>query len=102
MKDAPARISMIMQVIRVVPITLAQKDSQESEPDHQAMASEPSTPQAAHSVAVAQPSRRVRNTREMRSATGMRFVDSFSLSRKLIAGSGGGDLCGLSRDHTAM
>ena len=62
MKEAPARISMIMQVMRVVPMTLAQNESHDSEPDHQAIASEPSTPQAAHSVAVAQPSSRVRKT----------------------------------------
>src|SRR3712207_2561421 len=100
MKEAPARISMIMQVIRVVPMTLAQNESQDREPDHQAMAREPSTPQAAHSVAVAQPSSRVRNTSVIRSATGMRFVDSRNFSRKLMAGSGGGDLPGLSSDHT--
>src|SRR3712207_1267520 len=102
MKEAPARISIIMQVMRVVPITLAQNDSHESEPDHHAMASEPNTPQAAHSVAVAQPSRRVRKTSAIRSATGMRLVDSLSFSRKLILGSGGGDFSGLSTDHAAM
>src|SRR5215207_6033978 len=102
MNEAPARISMIMQVMRVVPMTLFQNESHDSEPDHQAMASEPSTPQAAHSVAVAQPSRRVRKTSAISSATGMRFVDSLSFSRKLMAGSGGGDFSGLSRDHTAM
>src|SRR5919112_575357 len=102
MNEAPARISMIMQVVRVVPITLAQNDSHDSEPDHQAMAREPSTPQAAHSVAVAQPSRRVRNTSAMRSATGTRLADSLSLSRKLIGGSGGGVLAGLRSDHRAM
>ena len=48
---------MIMQVMRVVPITLCpERRPTISEPDHQAIASEPSTPQAAHSVAVAQPS----------------------------------------------
>jgi hypothetical protein len=102
MKEAPARISMIMQVVRVVPMTLAQNDSHESEPDHQAMARDPSTPQAAHSVAVAQPSRSVRNTSAIRSATGTRLVDSFSFSRRLMAGSAGGVLSGLSSDHTAM
>src|ERR687894_521004 len=102
MKEAPARISMIMQVMRVVPMTLFQNESHDREPDHQAIASEPSTPQAPHSVAVAQPSSRVRNTSVIRSATGMRLVDSLSFSRKLIFGSGGGDFEGFSSDHTAM
>src|SRR5438309_598315 len=43
-----------MQLTRVAPITLAQNDSQDSEPCHQAIASDPSTPQAAHSATVAQ------------------------------------------------
>src|SRR3712207_5340527 len=102
MKEAPARISMIMQVIRVVPITLCQNDSQVSEPDHAAIASELSTPQAAHSVAVAQPSSRARNTRAIRRRHGMRFADSRIFSRKLIGGSGGGVRSGWRSDHTAM
>src|ERR671920_2586529 len=102
MNEAPARISMIMQVVRVVPITLAQNDSHDSEPDHHAIASEPSTPQAAHSVAVAQPSRSDRNTSAMRSITGMRLRDSRSFSGNVIAGSRGGVRSGCSRDHTAM
>src|SRR5918994_7717780 len=102
MKEAPARISMIMQVMRVVPMTLFQNESQDSDPDHQAIASEPSTPQAAHSVAVAQPSSRVRKTSVIRSATGMRLADSLIFSRRLICGSGGGAFFGLSSDHTAM
>jgi hypothetical protein len=55
MKDAPARISMIMQVSRVAPITLSQKRLAISVPLHQASSSAPRTPHAAHSVAVAQP-----------------------------------------------
>ena len=62
MNEAPARISMIMQVSRVAPMTLVQKLSQVSAPDHHAMSSEPSTPQAAHSVAVAQPISSTTNT----------------------------------------
>src|ERR1044072_9407156 len=96
MYDAPARISMIMQVTRVEPITLCQNDSQESEPCHQAMASEPSTPQAAHSVAVAQPMISVTNTRMISSITGMSCADSRSFVRNDIAGSGGGCLPGCS------
>src|SRR3954462_5391656 len=102
MKDAPARISMIMQVMRVVPITLALNESQESEPDHHAMASDPSTPQAAHSVAVAQPSMRDRNTRTIRKVIGMRFVEARSFSRNVMGGSGGGERSGCRRDQTAM
>ena len=62
MKDAPARISMIMQVTRVAPITLAQNALPREHAAHHAMPSEPSTPQAAHSVAVAQPISSDRNT----------------------------------------
>ena len=62
---------MIMQVMRVAPITLCQNDCQLSMPCHQAMASEPSTPQAAHSVAVAQPISSDRNTNAISSSVGM-------------------------------
>src|SRR3712207_3372338 len=102
MNEAPARISMIMQVMRVVPRTLCQNDAQLSEPDHQAMARDPSTPQAAHSVAVAQPRRRDRNTRAMSRRHGMRLTDSFSFSLSPIGGSGGGVRSGCRSDQTAM
>src|SRR3712207_19911 len=102
MKDAPARISMIMQVIRVVPITLAQNDSRVREPDHHAMASDPRTPQAAHSVAVAHPRSSDRNTSAMRRSTVTRLTDSFSFSRRLMGGSRGGVRAGFRSDHTAM
>jgi hypothetical protein len=102
MNEAPARISMIMQVTRVAPITLCQNDAQLSAPCHQAMASEPSTPQAAHSVAVAQPSSSDRNTSVMSSRQGIRLSDSEILRRHGIGGSGGGVLPGCSSDHSAM
>src|SRR5258705_1511118 len=102
MNDAPARISMIMQVSRVVPITLVQKLSHVSAPDHQAMASEPRTPHAAHSVAVAHPSSRTTKTRAMSSVQGMRLADSRSLKASEVFGSGGGIFSGLSNAHTAM
>src|SRR5690349_18323516 len=102
MKPAPVRISMIMQVSRVAPITLSQKDFQVSDFDHAAMPSQPSTPHAAHSVAVAQPSSSVAKTRMISSVTGMRLADSFSFSLKLIFGGAGGVLSGLSSDQTAM
>ena len=53
---------MIMQVMRVVPMTLAQNESHDSEPDHQAIAANRARPRRPHSVAVAQPSSRVEKT----------------------------------------
>src|ERR687893_728259 len=102
MNDAPARISMIMAVSRVEPMTLAQNVSQVSDPDHQAMAREPNTPQAAHSVAVAQPNRRVAKTSRMSSRQGMRFADSLSLARSDIGGSRGGCFSGLRSAQRTM
>src|SRR6185312_4343720 len=102
MYDAPARISMIMQVTRVAPITLCQNDSQLSMLCHQAMASEPITPQAAHSVAVAQPNSRAANTSRISSEVGISCADSRSFSRNVIFGSGGGCLFGLSSAQIAM
>ena len=102
MNDAPARISMIMQVSRVAPMTLVQKLSQVSAPDHQAMSSAPSAPQAAHSVAVAQPISSTKKTSAISSMQGMRLSDSLSFSRSDILGSGGGILSGLSSAQTAM
>src|SRR6476620_2806026 len=102
MKEAPARISMIMQVMRVVPITLCQNESQLRVPDHQAMASEPATPQAAHSVAVAQPRRSDRKTRAINSRHGIRLTDSLSFFLNGMCGSRGGVRSGCARDQTAM
>src|SRR6185295_18826759 len=102
MKDAPARISMIMQVMRVAPITLAQNDSHVSVRWYQAIRSEPSTPQAAHSVAVAQPSKRERNTSRINRSVGMSFADSLNFFRKDIGGSAGGVLCAFNNDQPAM
>ena len=61
---------MIMQFTRVAPITLSQNDFQLSAPCHQAIKSEPSTPQAAHSVAVAQPASSAVNTSMISSSSG--------------------------------
>src|SRR6185436_225629 len=102
MKEAPARISMIMQVTRVAPITLCQNDVQLSMPWYQAMTSEPMTPQAAHSVAVAQPHNSAANTSRISSSVGMSCADSRSFSRSDIFGSGGGVFSGCSNDHTMM
>src|SRR5260221_8293219 len=102
MNDAPARISMIMQVMRVVPITLAQKAGQVSVPDQAAIANEPSTPQAAHSVAVAQPSSSETKTSRMSRLQGIRLADSRNLSRSFIGGSAGGVFDGVASDQTMM
>src|SRR5512139_343476 len=69
---APARMNMIMQDRRVAPIRLCQKVSRFRPPDHQAMASEPSTPKAADSVAVAQPSSITQTMKTMSSVHGIR------------------------------
>src|SRR5499426_2801128 len=102
MYDAPARISMIMQLTRVAPITLSQNDLRSSMPCHQAIASEPSTPQAAHSVAVAQPSSSDRNTMVMSRRHGIRLSDSLSFSLNGSGGSAGGVFFGLASDHSTM
>src|SRR6185295_8314270 len=94
MYEAPARISMIMQVTRVAPITLCQNDGQLSMPWYQAMASDPITPQAAHSVAVAQPNRSAANTSTISSRVGISCADSRSLARSDMRGSGGGVFSG--------
>ena len=91
-----------MQLTLVAPITLAQNDSQLSEPCHHAMASEPSTPQAAHSVAVAQPISSDRKTKMISSRQGMRLSDSEMRWRRLIGGSAGGVRSGLASDQIAM
>ena len=79
-----------MQVTRVAPITLCQNDVQLSAPCHQAIASEPSTPQAAHSVAVAQPNSNYTNTSAINSSVGRSFADSRSFIRNGMGGSAGG------------
>src|SRR4051812_25210871 len=102
MYEAPARISRIMQLTRVAPITLAQNACHVSAPCHHAIASDPSTPQAAHSVAVAQPINSDRNTNAISSRQGMRLSDSAIFLRKLIGGSAGGVRFGLASDQAAM
>ena len=93
---------MIMQVTRVAPMTLAQNDGQSSMSCHHAMVSEPSTPHAAHSVAVAQPSSSDAKTRPISSIVGVSFADSRSFSRNAMGGSRGGVFSGCSNDHTMM
>src|SRR5262245_21862719 len=102
MKEAPARISMIMQVVRVVPITLCQNEVRSSEPPHHAINSEPSTRHAAHAVADAEPVISTTNSSRINSVSGMRLADSLSFSPKLMRGSGGGILCRCTMDQKAM
>ena len=91
-----------MQLTRVAPITLAQNDCQLSAPCHHAIASDPSTPQAAHSVAVAQPISNDRKTKTISSRQGMRLSDFAMRRRKLMGGSAGGVRPGLASDQIAM
>ena len=83
-------------------MTLAQNDSQLSDPCHHAIASDPNTPQAAHSVAVAQPISNDRKTKMISSRQGMRLSDSAMRLRRLIGGSAGGVRSGLASDQIAM
>ena len=76
---------MIMQVSRVAPITLCQNESQVSERCQAAMTSDPATPQAAHSVALAQPVISTRNTSAISSSTGRRFRRFLSFARSWCA-----------------
>src|SRR5262245_22137218 len=102
MNEAPARISMIMQVTRVAPITLCQNDVHDNAPCHQAMANEPSTPHAANSVGVAQPKRSERNTNVISRRQGMRLSDSLTFCLNGIGGSGGGVFSGWASDQITM
>src|SRR5262245_61754619 len=102
MNDAPARISMIRQVGRGAPRPLVQKLCQDSGPDHQAVSSAASAPEAGHSVAVAQRISSTTKTSTMSRVQGMRLRDSLIFHRNEVLGSGGGILCGLRRAQTAM
>src|SRR4030088_1889542 len=89
-KLAPARMNMIMQDRRVAPIRLSQNVRRLSPPDHQAIASAPSTPEVAASGAVAQPITipQTMNTISARHGTRCRALYSFSL-REILISSGG-------------
>src|SRR4029453_13652756 len=102
MNEAPARISMIIVVSRIAPIALAQNELQVRLLAHQAMASEPTTPHAAHSVAVAQPKSRLAVISRISSEQGIRFADSRSFMANDIGGSRGGVFSGRSSDQTTM
>src|SRR6202000_1495025 len=100
--EAPARMNMIMHETRVEPIRLPKKFSQVRLRLQPAIASEPSTPQAAHLVAVAQPAISTQTMRMMSSVQGMRLPEARIFSLKVISGSPGGTLSGWVLDHQAM
>ncbi|MCY1311902.1 hypothetical protein D9M70_622670 [compost metagenome] len=66
------------------------------------MASEPSTPKAAHSVAVAQPATSTQTMNTISSAQGMRLPDSRIFCMKVVGGSAGGTWSGWRRLHQPM
>src|SRR5262245_1769006 len=101
-KDAPARMNMIMHETRVAPMRLSMKLLHVRDLLHPAIASDPSTPYAAHSVAVAHPAISTQTMNAMRSAQGMRLPEALSFSRRLIGGSGGGVLSGFITAQQAM
>ena len=67
-----------------------------------AMASEPSTPQAAHSVAVAMPATSTQTMKTISRPQGIRLPERRSFSMKLQGASAGGTLSGLRRLHQMM
>src|SRR5262245_15561560 len=95
-------MNMIMHDTRIAPIRLSMKVCQVSEPPHQAIASEPSTPYAAHSVAVAQPFTSTTTMNTMSSAHGISSREAASFCPSVVGGSGGGVRSGLRTDHHAM
>jgi len=87
---APARISAIIAEVRVAPMRLSVKVLQLSDPWPAARVSEPITPKAAASVAVANPIYIDPMTRAMSRSTGIRKREFFTFSEKDICGSGVG------------
>jgi hypothetical protein len=94
-KAAPARIRAIMHEVRVAPSRLSTKERQVSEPCAAASTSEPTTPMAAASVAVARPTYIEPMTQTMSTRTGIRNRASRSRAAKPIGGSAG-TCCGRS------
>src|SRR5690349_624361 len=93
-KAAPARMNMIMQLLRVAPISPSQKVAQVSDLLHHASPSDPSTPYAAHSVAVAQPAISTQTMNTISPAQGIRLPERRIFSRRLVGGSAGGTCSG--------
>ena len=80
---APPRINKIMHDKRVAPIKLALNDAQLSPPLKRAMTSAPNTPNAAASVAVAQPIAITHTMNTISNKHGIRLRDKYSFSRKV-------------------
>ena len=93
-------VQFLFAFLLIVPFQ--QKADQVSAPCHHAIASDPSTPQAAHSVAVAQPISNDRNTKAISNRQGIRLSDSAIFLRRLMGGSAGGVRVGLASDQAAM
>src|SRR5574343_622536 len=98
-KAAPAKMNMIMQLTRVAPTSPCQKFCQLRLRPAAAMASEPTTPQAAHSVAVAMPATSTHTMNTISSVQGIRLPERRILSHNGVGASGGGTLSGFFRLH---
>ena len=101
-KAAPARMNMIMQDSRVAPPRLSRKLRQDSVPVTAASSRLPATPNAAASVAVAQPANMLPITPRMSSAHGISCTLWRSFATRLMAGSAGGWRAGFSTAQTMM
>ena len=93
---------MIMHDTRIAPMMLSENVCHVSEPPHHARPSEPSTPYAAHSVAVAQPFTSTTTMNTISSVQGISSREARSFSHSVVGGSGGGVFSGLRIDHHAM
>jgi hypothetical protein len=93
---------MIMQLVRVAPIRPSVKFFQVRLRPQAAIASEPSAPKAAHSVAVAQPATSTQTMKTISKETGIRLPDFRSFSMKEQGGSAGGTWSGWRRLHQPM
>ena len=93
---------MIMQERRVAPIRLSQNVCRLKPPLHHAIASAPTTPNAADSVAVAQPSTITTMMKRISARQGMRLRLRRSFSANVNVSVSLGVLPGLSRAHTMM
>ncbi len=87
---APIKIKAIIAEVRVAPMRLSKNAEAVKERWKIANVSEPRTPTAAASVAVAQPKYMEPMTENTNNKTGIKNRLSASISPKLILGSGGG------------
>ena len=101
-KAAPAKMNMIMQLVRVAPIRPSLKFCQVNARPQAAIVSEPSTPKAAHSVAVAQPAINTQTMKMISRAQGIKLPESLIFSMMVVGGSAGGTWSGWRRLHHMM